>query len=515
MKPILFLFVLFLSLTHTTAADLQLPPFLPDYYRPLFNNGEHPLTFSRQQETNGITQFVYLVNANEGLSIENFVGDSPASRTAFNNILSHLNQGITANKGNFNAITETEFHGQMVLTNITLTFFVFILPHGVNIWTHSITPTAHQHFELNFEKMLAVVNRHRYEDALREGNISLGYWQKAIHAHAKNLLTVGNKREAIPVLQNLLATSPFDYEGHFELIENTTDRQAATNSAKAVFKNAENPDQISRAAKFLGIPPPDTASIPALNANDTGLQVILIPLPPCNPWLLDDVAKVYERITDVPVKIRQLDQKWTWGAPERIAYQREVERILVQINKQTLSFTNWNRDRYVSALTNALNSQDALSKYQGRDLLAKIDAEPGQYRVGPYVEGLSRLIALNQSKDPRTMYVGITEANIFGDNDNYVFSVSTFAPQSHAGVMSYYMMQGKATLSFDSRPRLIERIAKELVPASLKQLRIPRSSDPACPYSYSSGVERMDQKTLNLSDEVKQALTNLKAASPN
>ncbi len=96
-----------------------------------------------------------------------------------------------------------------------------------------------------------------------------------------------------------------------------------------------------------------------------------------------------------------------------------------------------------------------------------------------------------------------------------MFSVSTTHPQSHVDPMSYCMMQGKTTaLAFDSRLRLVERIAKELVPASLKQLRVPRSTDPACPYSYSSGVERLDQKTLVLSDETKQALSKLRDTKP-
>jgi hypothetical protein len=73
------------------------------------------------------------------------------------------------------------------------------------------------------------------------------------------------------------------------------------------------------------------------------------------------------------------------------------------------------------------------------------------------------------------------------------------------------MMLGRTlNESYDSRPRLVERIAKELVPASLKQLGIPRSTDPSCPYSYSSGVERLDQKTLVLSEEVVKALEKLR-----
>lgn len=83
--------------------------------------------------------------------------------------------------------------------------------------------------------------------------------------------------------------------------------------------------------------------------------------------------------------------------------------------------------------------------------------------------------------------------------------------ESPASIMSYHMMLGKTLHeTYDSRQRLVERIAKELVPASLKQLGIPRSTDPTCPYSYSSGVDRLDQKTLTLSDQIKEALNKLR-----
>lgn len=50
----------------------------------------------------------------------------------------------------------------------------------------------------------------------------------------------------------------------------------------------------------------------------------------------------------------------------------------------------------------------------------------------------------------------------------------------------------------------------ELVPASLKKLNIPRSIDPSCPYSYSSGMQRLDEKTLNLSEPVKKDIERIK-----
>ena len=491
------------------ASELRLPSFLPEYYRPIFGS-DRPLVLVNQRETNGVAQFTYSIGANEALSVESFNGDAPACRSAFNNILTHLNQIMTTNRGDFIEITETDLNAAVVLTNMSQTIFVFVLPHAVNIWTHSVVPAGQPQLHLDFRKTCVFVDRQRYEEALREGNVSLGSWQKAIRRYAKDLLKAGRKREALTALQNLLATSPFDYEAHFELIENTSDLSAATNSARTVFKNAENRDQINRAAKFLGIELPNTDAVPRLSAKDGGLEVILIPLPPCNPWFLDEAAKVYERITDVPVKIRRLDSEWTWEQPDRIARQRELEGILVRLAKQNINFSGWTGERYLGSLTNALKSEDALSRYRGQDLLARISAEPGQYRADSYVEKLGRLLEPHHSKDARTMYVGITEANIYGGDNNFIFSVSTTSPQSHVGLMSYYMMQGKATASsFDSRPRLVERMAKELVPASLKQLRIPRSTDPSCPYSYSSGVERLDQKTLNLSGEVKQALNKL------
>jgi len=313
MKRLLFLgtlLPLLIAVEVLAATELRLPSFLPEYYRPIFGS-DRPLFLVNQSATNGVAQFIYSIGANEALSVESFNGDAPACRSAFNNILAHLNQVMTTNKGDFVEITETELNAQVALTNMSQTLFVFVLPQAVNIWTHSVVAGSQPQLHLDFRKTCALADRQRYEEALREGNVSLGSWQKTIRRYAKDVLDAGSKREALAILQNLLATSPFDYEAHFQFIENTSDLAAATNSAKTVFKNAENRDQIGRAAKFLVLEPPNLDAIPLLSTNDTGLEVVLIPLPPCNPWLLDEAARMYERITDVPVKIRRLDSEWT------------------------------------------------------------------------------------------------------------------------------------------------------------------------------------------------------------
>lgn len=117
----------------------------------------------------------------------------------------------------------------------------------------------------------------------------------------------------------------------------------------------------------------------------------------------------------------------------------------------------------------------------------------------------SRILKRYRSGDARTMYVGITEANIYSGDNNYLFSYGGSKPG--ASILSYSVMRAAAfSWTSPSKRRLIERIAKELVPASLKQLKIRRSTDPRDPYSYSSGLKRLDQKTFILSDHVKEAL---------
>ena len=181
------------------------------------------------------------------------------------------------------------------------------------------------------------------------------------------------------------------------------------------------------------------------------------------------------------------------------------------MNGKDIDFKEWKKDRYVEELIKAIESEDALSKYYVRDLVNKVDEKPGQYFVNPYLDWFSRTIEKYRSDDARTMYVGITEINIYSGDNNYVFSMHTAREKSQASILSYNMMLAE-TLGeeYKSRQRLKERIAKELVPASLKSLGIPRSTDPTCPYSYSSGVSRLDQKTLSLSDSVKTALEKLK-----
>jgi len=508
MKNYMITLIAFLALTRAIADTTELPRFLPPYYSPAFVVDNKPLKLVKKTTTNGIEQVVYSTEDESlALSVENIECDKPRCDAIFNNILRHFNNTVTTHSGQFVEITRSEIHVQVVESNVTMRVFSYVLPSSVQIWTYTRLKTATDQIAPKFELIRGFADKQRYTEALSAGNVSMGHWGPRIHDYATQLIRKQRKKEGLSVLKNHLATSPFDYEAHMDLMENSDDPAAATNSARVVFKNAEDRDLTDRAAMYLGKEVANLDAIPTLSTNETGLQLILVPLPPCNPWLLDEAATIFEKITGIPVQTRRLKEDWIWSSPERIARQRSIQGMLVRLKGSDIDFTNWTKDKYIQQLTAAVESEDALSKYYVRDLIQKIEDEPGQYFVSPYLDRFCKMLTEYRSDDRRSMYVGITEANIYSGDNNYVFSQGRIKGDSLASILSYYMMLGE-TLGeeYQSRQRLTERIAKEVVPASLKQLGIPRSTDPTCPYSYSSGIVRLDQKTLRLSDQIKEAL---------
>ena len=494
--------------TRAASADVQLPPFLPGYYAPAFDIEGRPLLPVDRASEGGVKRFAYgTVDKSTALVLEKIECDRSSCTPIFRNILGFLNERISGSGGKFHTVSEQEIYGGLHTAERSQFVFVYVLPASVLVWNFVTTNVEALDPDTRFQTIRTLANKHRYQVAQTLGNIAMGAWGPAVHEHARQLLRDGHTREGLAALRNLLATSSFNYEAHIDLIEHTGDPAAARTSAEIVFKNAESRKLIDRAAKVLQKSSANFESIPFLENNLTGLQVVLIPLSPCNPWLLEEAARTFEQIAEIPVKVRRLKELWWFAAPNRVYRQRNIQRALISQRGESIDFADWTRERYASELLKATASEDALSRYQAEELVGRMNVFTGQYRVGPVLNWLSAKLEQYRSDDNRTMYVGITEANIYSGDNNYIFSSGILNGDSPVSVLSYSMMLAE-TLSeeYESRKRLIERIAKELVPASLKQLRIPRPLDPSDPYSYADGVARLDQKTLVLSESTKDAL---------
>jgi hypothetical protein len=200
---------------------------------------------------------------------------------------------MKSNKGEFLEITKSDIHAQIFEEGMERTLFAYALPTAVQIWTH-IAKSGEKHpIGPQFKMIRNFINKQRYDEAVLEGNVSMGFWGAEIYKYAETLLRDGKKKEGLEVLRKLVATSPFHYHAHMAIIENSNDQKTAFSSSKVIIKGSEDPKLVVKAAKFLGQETLTFDSLPLLSRYERGLQVILIPLEPCDVSLL----RMYPRHT--------------------------------------------------------------------------------------------------------------------------------------------------------------------------------------------------------------------------
>jgi hypothetical protein len=249
----------------------------------------------------------------------------------------------------------------------------------------------------------------------------MGLWSTAIHDFARELLKSSKQDEALNVLKNLVTTSPFDYQAHIEIVENTHDQAAARSSATVIYDNAEDPALVLKAGNYLGYKEPDFGALPVTGKDDGGLHVVLIVLPPCDLRIVGEAARLYEKATGIPVRINRLAEDFKLGAPSRIPDQRRIQQAIIQKQGPNIEFNGWTLERYKSELLKTVEAGNALGRFSMEDFVAKLHNRAGQYDAGSYADGLTDILAKYRPQDVRAMYVGLTASDIFLGDTNFFF----------------------------------------------------------------------------------------------
>jgi hypothetical protein len=503
--------------SHDTVA--QQPAQRPDqelvnrYYQDALAADGQSLLLVDSAKIGDVEKFHYIaVSNNLELAIERVRCENSTCQVLMENALKLTNSRASSSAGRFEVIAAVEFRANWESGFSRIYTAVFRLPDSLLSWTVTVQDQAAFAADPYFNNLTSMVNHQRYDIARERNNVEEGRWATQSSQWAKYLLTQGKAQEAIDILKRLLITAPSNYQAQLDLAEASSDRDAAANIARVAFDNAEDGQIIQRAARLLKIDQPGLDSIPFLSARERGLQLILIPLEPCNIQFLKEAAVAYESMTQVPVKIRRLKEDWKFDDPDRIPEQKRIQQAILQFEKHHIDFSGWTQQRYADELKDAAQKADALTAFNVKTFLATLDRKKPQYKIDKYLPKLTAILANYRSPDIRTMYVGVTAANTFLGDANYVFSASQQSQAGMASILSYSMMLAEPLNEpYGSRKRLAERIAKELVPASLKALNIPRPSDPSDPYSYSDSVARLDQKTLRLSVQVRTELERFRS----
>jgi predicted Zn-dependent protease len=504
------------SLTTTLAANAQantssgreLPPFLTPYYIDALDIVGKDLVLKKQEKKDNLSSYFYdSPDHTANLRLESFMCQRDRCQVLYDNAVRYFDKLATENAGRFRKATPTEFAVEWQTGPTENLSFVARLPNSVFFSTYGAQLGRRADVAAFLAKLGVAVNHQRYDEALRMDQVQMGLWGTAVHDFARELLNSSKQDEALNVLKNLVATSPFDYQAHIEIVENTHDPAAARSSATVIYDNAEDPALVAKAGNYLGYKEPDFGALPVAGKDEGGLHVVLIALPPCDLRIVGEAARLYEKANGIPVRINRLAEDLKPGSPSRIPDQRRIQKAIIQKGGPNTEFNGWNLERYKNEFLKTVEAGSALARFSMEDFVAKLDSRPGQYDAGSYADGLTDILAKYRPQDARAMYVGLTASDIFLGDTNFVFSASVAKNGFGTSLLSYGRMMASMTGErYESRKRLAERLAKQLVPATLSALGIPRPADPTDPYSYADSIERVDQKTLTLSGPTKDAL---------
>lgn len=502
-----WLLTLCLVVIHTSArADS--PSFLPSFYEAATKIDGQTLPLVSEGVENGVNQAIF---ASPGGSNAIFMGQVPCDRTncaaLFNaNIRRHA-QSLESHNGEFLNLVQHEYASTWQDNGASYVEIVLEVPDAIIVWKSVTKASLPASDAESLATIRSLTDRHRFEIARSQGNIDRGLWAEAGYRYANDLFRDGSDEAALEVLRQVVAWAPFHLDAHLSLAEHTRNDATRRASALAVWENAEDPELSHRAGKLLMRSAPNRQSLPLIERNMQGLQLVLIPLPPCDIRLQEAAGKLYSDSLKIPIRIARLPTDWVWDTPDRVFRERDIQKLLQSNSARMLNFDKWIIDDYSAAVSALAANADPLTRYQFQSFLREIEGKPGQYDVATYVPRFARTLEPYFSGDKQTMFVGVTGANIFAGDANYVFSTGAIEPTRAASILSYAVMEASMSgAQYQSRGRLAERLAKEMVPASLKQLQIPRPADPRDPYSYSNGVARLDQKTMRLSEQTRTAL---------
>ncbi|MBL4800904.1 MAG: hypothetical protein JKY45_03350 [Emcibacter sp.] len=498
--------------------------FVPQYYSEILKIDGQSLRLNSQSKEGQTQQLEYTdADGNVRIIIQHTPCDRVQCDALFNETFQKQNLWLSPKQtqaimdkstghGKFLSVLSNEFvsiwqENAFAKADFASNLAVFSkLPNGILIWTRFSEQAQKLEHEPYLTNLRAALNRQRYEEAMKLGNVEKGRWADSSYQYARHLLSHGQISEALKVLKHVIVWAPFHLNAHLDFAENSPNERGRA-SALAVWENTENPQMRARAAIILDRKEMPLASFPLLSHEMRGLQVVLVPLPPCDIQLLEEAGRLYTKSFQVPVQIARLPKEWVWNRPDRIYGQRDLQRTILGATGRTIDFAGWSKERYAKELRAVTATGDAATQYSIESFLEEASDKMGQYQSEPYVDQMIEILKALHVNDARTMVVGVTSANIYMGDTNFVFSVAGGGDGIWGSILSYALMQAD-TLgeSYHSRGRLVERLTKELVPASLKQLNIPRPADPRDPFSYSGGVARLDQKTLTLSTPTREFL---------
>jgi predicted Zn-dependent protease len=342
-----------------------------------------------------------------------------------------------------------------------------------------------------------VLTQERTDNVVASKNSHLVY-------HAASLLVAaGMDEEARPWLQAAVRLSPHQLDWQWalsQLYDRAGEKDKAKSLAQLVRDRAETESLLEQSAAYLGEKP--NWEVPALKDATPGAEVIgIILIGKVDRWLVHAAAQVMEQRFGYSVRL--VSTSLELGEPDRTNAAIVAKEAAGAINWDTLMVRATMKDL-------GIESREKATEKQVLQLLATLMMAAGRQDqavrwLKAYAEQagqpqwnarrlMERLASFRiESTEARVVaWIALTEADIFGDNTNYVFALQS--PTPPLAVVSAARFRATFFGTTPDKVRLQARLGKQLASSFGLVLGIPRCSDPRCVRAYPASLDEFDAK---------------------
>jgi predicted Zn-dependent protease len=352
-----------------------------------------------------------------------------------------------------------------------------------------------------------------------ESNVDLREHVDEVFARADACACQQKIDEAITLYQQGLQVDPWRLEYQLKLarlLKQIGLEEQAVEKALVVRRYTEQQDLRAAAEELIrdSNMPQEGEEPPAALPVASSLEIVMVPIEDVDTGLLSELRQAMQ--TRLGIRFTVAEEPLTLGGMDR-SYAANILAKLVERIKATMP------ERQYQFLLQRLGlTEESLKQYHpqmrfveaalrdsGRDpaQIAEFRAtletlrHTGQYDADRLLAKLRQAHPLPRS-GPVKGYLGITEADLFARDYNYLFGWG----RPGYGVMSYHRYTAAFNEAPPNRPKLLERTFKQAISTTFYILDIPRCTSPACVRAYPHSLVEHDQKPLDLCPDCRRAL---------
>ncbi len=325
--------------------------------------------------------------------------------------------------------------------------------------------------------------------------------------------------EAISLYQQGLQVDPWRLEYQLKLarlLKQIGLEEQAVEKAQVVRRYAERQDLRAAADELIrsSNTPQEDNEPPVALPDASPLEIVIVPIEEVEAGLLSELRQALQ--ARLGIKFTVAEEPLTLGGMDR-SYAANILAKLVERIKATMP-----EKQYQSLLQRLGFTEESLKQYhpqmqfveaalrssrrdwaQIEEFRATLETlrSAGQYNAERLLAKLRQVHPLPPG-GPVKGYLGITEADLFARDYNYLFG---WGGLGH-GVISYHRYTAAFNDAPPNRPKLLERTVKQAISTTFYILDVPRCTSPACVRAYPHDLVEHDQKPMDLCHDCQRAL---------